>query len=77
VLEAISQAGYKPGKDIGLRSIRRPASFIRMEVCVQEIGQVGQEFGRHDRYYAKWVNDYPIVSLEDGLSENDWEDGRC
>jgi len=25
------------------------------------------------RYYAKWVNDYPIVSLEDGLSENDWE----
>jgi len=25
------------------------------------------------RYYAKWLNDYPIVSLEDGLSENDWE----
>ncbi len=25
------------------------------------------------RYYTKWVNDYPIVSLEDGLSENDWE----
>jgi enolase len=25
------------------------------------------------RYYAKWVKDYPIVSLEDGLSENDWE----
>jgi enolase 1/2/3 len=74
VLEAIQQAGYKPGEDIG----------IALDPAASEFYQDGKyNFKKSDkstknsedmvRYWAKWVNDYPIVSLEDGLSENDWE----
>ena len=74
VLEAIQQAGYKPGDEIG----------IALDPAASEFYQYGKYvFKKSDRsaksseemvkYWAKWVNDYPIVSLEDGLSEEDWE----
>ena len=77
VLEAIQQAGYKPGEEIG----------IALDPAASELFQDGKYvFKKSDksakssedmvRYWAKWANDYPIVSLEDGLSENDWTDGR-
>ena len=74
VLEAIQQAGYKPGEEIG----------IALDPAASEFYQDGKYvFKKSDksvkssddmvRFWAKWANDYPIVSLEDGLSENDWE----
>ena len=74
VLEAITQAGYKPGEQIA----------IALDPAASEFYQDGKYvFKKSDksakssedmvRFYAKWVNDYPIVSLEDGLSESDWE----
>src|SRR4030088_1279811 len=74
VLEAIQQAGYKPGEEIA----------IALDPAASEFYQDGKYvFKKSDksakssedmvRYWAKWVNDYPIVSLEDGLSENDWD----
>jgi len=74
VVEAIQQAGYKPGEDIA----------IALDPAASEFYQDGKYvFKKSDksakssedmiRYYEKWVKDYPIVSLEDGLSENDWE----
>jgi enolase len=74
VLEAITQAGYKPGEQIS----------IALDPAASEFYQDGKYvFKKSDkstkssddmvRFWAKWVNDYPIVSLEDGLSENDWE----
>ncbi len=74
VLEAITQAGYKPGEEIA----------IALDPAASELFQDGKYvFKKSDksskssddmvRFYAKWVNDYPIVSLEDGLSEGDWE----
>src|SRR5450755_466018 len=74
VLEAIQQAGYKPGAEIA----------IALDPAASEFYQDGKYvFKKSDksakssedmvRFWAKWVNDYPIVSLEDGLSENDWE----
>ena len=74
MLEAIQQAGYKPGEEIA----------IALDPAASEFYQDGKYvFKKSDksakssedmvRYWAKWVNDYPIVSLEDGLSENDWE----
>ena len=73
VLEAIQQAGYKLGKEIA----------IALDPAASEFYQDGKYvFKKSDkssrssedmiRFYAKWVNDYPIVSLEDGLAENDW-----
>jgi enolase len=74
VLEAIQQAGYKPGKEIA----------IALDPAASEFYQDGKYvFKKSDksakssedmvRYWAKWVNDYPIVSLEDGLAEDDWD----
>jgi len=74
VLEAIQQAGYKPGEEIA----------IALDPAASEFYQDGKYvFKKSDksaktsddivRFWAKWVNDYPIVSLEDGLSEDDWD----
>jgi len=74
VLEAITQAGYKPGEEIA----------IALDPAASEFFQDGKYvFKKSDkslkssddmvRFWAKWAADYPIVSLEDGLSENDWE----
>jgi enolase len=74
VLEAIQQAGYKPGEEIA----------IALDPAASEFYQDGRYvFKKSDksakssddmvRFWAKWVNDYPIVSLEDGLSEQDWD----
>jgi len=74
VLEAIQQAGYKPGEQIS----------IALDPAASEFYQDGKYvFKKSDksakssedmvRFWAKWVNDYPIVSLEDGLAENDWD----
>jgi enolase len=74
VLEAIQQAGYKPGEEIA----------IALDPAASEFYQDGKYvFKKSDkstkssddmvRFWAKWANDYPIVSVEDGLAENDWE----
>ena len=74
VLEAIQQAGYKPGEEIA----------IALDPAASEFYQDGKYvFKKSDksaktsddmvRFWAKWVKDYPIVSLEDGLSEDDWD----
>jgi enolase len=75
VLEAIAKAGYKPGKEIA----------IALDPAASEFYQDGKYvFKKSDKsektsdemvaFWAKWIKDYPaIVSLEDGLSENDWD----
>ncbi|HVH86810.1 MAG TPA: phosphopyruvate hydratase, partial [Terriglobales bacterium] len=74
VLEAIEQAGYKPGEEIA----------IALDPAVSELYLDGKYvFKKSDksskssddmvRFWAKWVHDYPIVSIEDGLAEDDWD----
>ena len=74
VLEAIQQAGYEPGDEVA----------IALDPAASEFYQDGKYiFKKSDksvksseemvRFWAKWVRDYPIVSLEDGLAEDDWE----
>ena len=75
VLEAISQAGYKPGVDIG----------VCLDPAASEFFQDGKYvFKKSDKsarspeqmveYWANWVKQYPaIVSIEDGMSEEDWD----
>jgi enolase len=73
VLEAIQSAGYKPGEEIA----------IALDPAVSELYQDGKYvFMKSDKssktseemvkFWAKWVRDYPIVSIEDGLAEDDW-----
>jgi enolase len=74
VLEAIQQAGYKPGDQIS----------IALDPAASELYKDGKYlFKKSDksaksseemvRYWANWAKDYPIVSIEDGLAEDDWD----
>jgi enolase len=72
VLEAIQQAGYKPGEAIALD----PAAsefYQGGKYVFKKSDKSAKSSEEMVRYWAKWVNDYPIVSLEDGLAEDDWD----
>ncbi|MFY9676208.1 MAG: phosphopyruvate hydratase [Terriglobales bacterium] len=74
VLEAITQAGYKPGEEIAIALDPAASEFYQDGKYVfKKSDKSAKSSDDMVRFYAKWVNDYPIVSLEDGLSENDWE----
>ncbi len=73
ILEAIAKAGYKPGADVA----------IALDPASSEFFEDGKYvFARSDKkartademvkFYADWLSRYPIVSLEDGLAEDDW-----
>jgi enolase len=74
ILEAITQAGYKPGKDISIALDPAASEFFQDGKYVFKKSDKSSKSSEDMvRFYSKWVNDYPIVSLEDGLAENDWE----
>jgi enolase len=74
IMQAIEDAGYRPGQDIALA----------LDCAASELYEKGQyvlEAEKNPRrsseemvsYYAKWLDRYPILSIEDGLSELDWK----
>jgi enolase len=79
ICQAIEAAGYTPGKDIWL-ALDPAASELANEA--REAGKEGYCFFKSDKHvatsdemidlWAKWVDKYPIRSIEDGLAENDW-----
>ena len=74
VLEAIQQAGYKPGEQIAIALDPAASEFYQDGKYVfKKSDKSAKTSDEMVRYWAKWAKDYPIVSLEDGLSENDWE----
>ena len=74
VLEAIQQAGYKPGEDIAIALDPAASEFYQDGKYVfKKSDKSAKSSDDMVRFWAKWVNDYPIVSLEDGLAENDWD----
>ena len=73
VLEAIQQAGYKPGEEIAIALDPAASEFYQDGKYVfKKSDKSAKSSDDMVRFWAKWVNDYPIVSLEDGLAENDW-----
>jgi enolase len=74
VLEAIQQAGYKPGGDIAIALDPAASEFYQDGKYVfKKSDKSAKSSDDMVRFWAKWAKDYPIVSLEDGLSEDDWE----
>jgi len=74
VLEAISKAGYKPGEEIAVALDPASSEFFQDGKYVfKKSDKSAKSSDEMVRFWAKWANDYPIVSLEDGLAENDWE----
>jgi enolase len=74
VLEAINQAGYKPGEEIAIALDPAASEFYQDGKYVfKKSDKSAKSSDDMVRFWAKWANDYPIVSLEDGLSEEDWD----
>lgn len=74
VLEAISKAGYKPGEEIAIALDPAASEFYQDGKYVfKKSDKSSKNSDEMVRFWAKWVNDYPVVSLEDGLSEEDWD----
>ena len=74
VLEAIQQAGYKPGDDIAIALDPASSEFYQDGKYVFKKSDKSTRSSEDmARFWAKWANDYPIVSIEDGLAEDDWE----
>jgi len=74
VLEAITKAGYKPGEEIAIALDPAASEFYQDGKYVfKKSDKSSKSSDEMVKYWAKWVNDYPIVSLEDGLAENDWD----
>jgi enolase len=78
ILEAIAKAGYKPGADVALALDPASSEFYDNGKYV---------FARSDKssrsaaemvdFYANWIRQYPIVSIEDGLAQDDWAGWRA
>jgi enolase len=73
ILQAIEKAGYKPGKDIYLALDPASSSFFEKGKYILE-AEPKVENSSEDMiaFYSRWVEKYPIVSIEDGLAEDDW-----
>jgi len=71
MVEAIDKAGYKPGSDM-LIAIDTAASSLYKEGKYMFEGNY-IESAQLIAIYKKWVKSYPIISIEDGLGENDWD----
>ncbi|MDD5435979.1 MAG: phosphopyruvate hydratase [Candidatus Omnitrophica bacterium] len=73
ILAAIGKAGYKAGKDIFIALDPAASSFYEEGKYILE-AEPKKENSSADmvKFYAKWVAKYPIVSIEDGLAEDDW-----
>ncbi|BAW80287.1 enolase [Candidatus Nitrosoglobus terrae] len=73
ILEAIVQAGFKPGYDIDLALDLASSEFYQQGYYV--LASEGKRFTKEAfiNILASWINRYPIISIEDGMAEDDWE----
>jgi len=77
IVEAIQGAGYKPGVDAALALDPASSSFYEDgSYNLAKSGQGRKTSAEMNALYGNWVDNYPIVSIEDGLAENDWNGFR-
>jgi enolase len=74
IVEAIEDAGYRPGEDIAIALDPAANEFFKnglykFQKSDQTMGSAEDMIG----LYAEWIKDFPILSIEDGLAEGDWE----
>jgi enolase len=73
VMKSIEQAGFKPGKDMYLALDCAATEFFKDGKYVYEGEGVTRSIKEQAEYLAKLAANYPIISIEDGLSEDDWD----
>jgi enolase len=75
VLKAIESAGYKPGIDMWISLDAASSEFYSQESNKYTFESTGDVMSSNDLvdFWKDWVNKYPIISIEDGLAEDDWD----
>lgn len=75
VLEAIEKAGYKPGENVWIALDAASSEFYNKETGKYTFESTGTEMTSEEfvEYWKGWVKKYPIISIEDGLDEDDWK----
>jgi enolase len=75
VMQAIEAAGYRPGEDIYIGLDCASTEFYNAETKLYTLGSTGESLTSQQMvsYWADWTKRYPIVSIEDGCAEDDWE----
>jgi len=75
VLEAIEKAGYKPGDDVFIALDPAASEFYDKDKKVYHFESTNEDLSSADmiNYWKTWVEKYPILSIEDGLDEDDWD----
>lgn len=74
LVKAIEVAGYKPGKDISIALDPATSELVQDgQYVFKKSGQATKSTDEMIDLWESWVSKYPIVSIEDGLGENDWD----
>jgi len=74
IVQAIEAAGYEPGRDVAIALDPAASSFFENgSYVLSRSGQGSRSSTAMTELYGEWIRKYPIVSIEDGLDENDWE----
>ena len=79
ILQAINNAGYKPGKDVCIALDPASSEYYIPEENVYHLKKsTGEKLTPEQMvdFWEKWVSKYPIVSIEDGMAEDDWDGWR-
>lgn len=78
VLEAIEKAGFKPGEDVYIALDAASSEFYDEESGVYKFESTGEHLTPEAmvNFWKDWCEKYPIVSIEDGLAEDDWNGWR-
>ena len=74
ILEAIENAGYKAGEQVAIALDPAASEFYDSETGLYNLRVEGRKFNSEEMvaYWKTWVEQYPIVSIEDGLAQDDW-----
>ncbi|HWR65121.1 MAG TPA: phosphopyruvate hydratase [Bellilinea sp.] len=75
ILEAIEKAGYKAGEQVAIALDPAASEFYDAETKTYNLRKEGRKLTSDEMvaFWMNWVDQYPIVSIEDGLAEDDWE----
>jgi enolase len=76
LMEAIQKAGYKPGEQISVALDPATSEFFdkdRKKYVFKKSDKSEKTSGQMVEFWANWVRQYPIVSIEDGMAEDDWD----
>lgn len=77
IVEGITKAGYEPGEDIAIALDPAASSFHENGLYrLTRSGQGDLTSAEMNELYRRWIETYPIISIEDGLAENDWDGFR-